>query len=470
MHTPFGSLPAVGLIALLTASTHGAALTLPKRVTPVSNALPAEWRYSGCYTDETNPRTLHADGYTDDSMTESTCITYCNGKGYSFAGIEYGRECYCDNRILDTGSLKADSECSFACPGSNSGSCGAGNRMSIFTNGKGLSAGPVVNPGFDNWKSLGCYTDSIGERTLEFPANVEGINSVARCAATCQQAGYAYAGLEYGQECYCGSSLRCPSAPTVASACNMACNGNAMEFCGGPNAMNVYHLGSEPVQACGVTVSATSSAAAAATTSSVAAASTTPTALCPKSHNTIYTDATGQKYTTHCGFDYGGGNLEVGDLASYDLCLQKCDTVANCGAVAWTGGDGRGFCYLKEATSELVSNANVIAAIRIPAVVSSSSVTSSSVMSSVSTSVSSLSSPASFSSVSSSAVRDTTSLPSVITPTITKGLGCPNPTPTAMVFGDNVYEYEWCMAYMGYDSQNFSPGSFEGKCFLLLMT
>jgi hypothetical protein len=57
----------------------------------------------------------------------------------------------------------------------------------------------------------------------------------------------------------------------------------------------------------------------------------------------------------------------------------------------------------------------------------------------------------------------TTAPPSIVTPTTTKGLGCPNPTPTAMVFGDNVYEYEWCMAYMGYDSQNFSPGSFEGK-------
>jgi hypothetical protein len=60
----------------------------------------------------------------------------------------------------------------------------------------------------------------------------------------------------------------------------------------------------------------------------------------------------------------------------------------------------------------------------------------------------------------------TTAPPSIVTPTTTKGLGCPNPTPTAMVFGDNVYEYEWCMAYMGYDSQNFSPGSFEGKYLL----
>lgn len=71
--------------------------------------------------------------------------------------------------------------------------------MNIFTNGKGLSAKPAVNPGFDNWMSLGCYTDSLGERTLDFRANVDGINTAVRCASACQQAGYTYAGMEYGQ-------------------------------------------------------------------------------------------------------------------------------------------------------------------------------------------------------------------------------------------------------------------------------
>lgn len=55
--------------------------------------------------------------------------------------------------------------------------------------------------------------------------------------------------------------------------------------------------------------------------------------------------------------------------------------------------------------------------------------------------------------------------PSTITPTpsSTRGLGCPNPTPTALTISGNIYSYEWCMAYMNYDSQNFSPGSFEGE-------
>lgn len=47
-------------------------------------------------------------------------------------------------------------------------------------------------------------------------------------------------------------------------------------------------------------------------------------------------------------------------------------------------------------------------------------------------------------------------------PTSTRGLGCPNPTPTAMTISGSIYNYEWCMAYMNYDSVNFNPGSFEG--------
>lgn len=308
--------------------------------------------------------------------------------------------------------------------------------MSIFTNGKGLSAGPVVNPGFDNWKSLGCYTDSISERTLEFPANVDGINSVSRCASACQQAGYTYAGMEYAGECYCGNSLRCPSAPTVASACNMACNGKPTEFCGGSNAMNVYQLGNDPLNACAVTSSSTSS-------SSAATPSATLPSLCPSSNNTVHTDATGQKYTTYCDYDYGGGVIQVGDLASFDLCLQECDTVNSCGAVAWTGGDGRGFCYLKEATAQLVPNVkNVMAAIRIPAVTSSSSSVASS---------------------SSSSTSSTITTPPVVVSTSSKGLGCANPTPTAFTISSKIYSYEWCMAYMQPGGYNFSPGSFEGK-------
>lgn len=95
MYTLFSHLPTLGLTLLLAADVHGAAFNLPKRDLVVNSALPSGWSYSGCYTDNTDPRTLHSDSYVDSAMTESSCINYCNGKGYPYAGIEYGVECYC---------------------------------------------------------------------------------------------------------------------------------------------------------------------------------------------------------------------------------------------------------------------------------------------------------------------------------------------------------------------------------------
>ena len=38
----------------------------------------------------------------------------------------------------------------------------------------------------------------------------------------------------------CGTAIGNGGAPIAASSCNMECSGNPSEFCGGPNALNVY--------------------------------------------------------------------------------------------------------------------------------------------------------------------------------------------------------------------------------------
>lgn len=43
-------------------------------------------------------------------------------------------------------------------------------------------------------------------------------------------------------ECYCGSNLQQYAALQTDGRCDMACNGNANETCGGPNGLNVYEL------------------------------------------------------------------------------------------------------------------------------------------------------------------------------------------------------------------------------------
>jgi len=59
-----------------------------------------------------------------------------------------------------------------------------------------------------------------------------------KCAAYCSK--YAFFGVEYGQECFCGNALLNNSRNQSASSCNVACPGNATELCGGGNRLNLY--------------------------------------------------------------------------------------------------------------------------------------------------------------------------------------------------------------------------------------
>lgn len=57
-----------------------------------------------------------------------------------------------------------------------------------------------------------------------------------------QALGYKMAGVEYGNECYCGSSYRNGTPPPVApvTQCNFACAGAPSLMCGGSWGIQLY--------------------------------------------------------------------------------------------------------------------------------------------------------------------------------------------------------------------------------------
>lgn len=154
---------------------------------PVERRAPAVipgYDYAGCYTEATSTRALGAASGSDNKMTINTCAAACSGSTYF--GVEYGRECYCGN-TLNAGSVLANpADCSFACPGDSSQSCGAGSRLSLYKRS---------TPAFT---SKGCYTEAIGQRALSDAAFYSDSITVSRCAAFC--ASYTFFGLEYGRE------------------------------------------------------------------------------------------------------------------------------------------------------------------------------------------------------------------------------------------------------------------------------
>lgn len=50
--------------------------------------------------------------------------------GYQYAGLEYGSECYCGNRIA--GARMKEEECNLDCKGEKGSLCGGVARLSVY--------------------------------------------------------------------------------------------------------------------------------------------------------------------------------------------------------------------------------------------------------------------------------------------------------------------------------------------------
>ncbi|CAM9243596.1 unnamed protein product [Phaeothamnion confervicola] len=101
---------------------------------------------------------------------------------------------------------------------------------------------PTPKPGGGGGGSAyeGCWTDRVGARAL--PHGVQAVTNsatpLATCIYRCRAGGYAYAGLEYYGECWCG--LHYDRYGRAAGACTTPCSGNPKVRCGGANALSVY--------------------------------------------------------------------------------------------------------------------------------------------------------------------------------------------------------------------------------------
>jgi hypothetical protein len=84
----------------------------------------------------------------------------------------------------------------------------------------------------------GCFAEPDGARALpQLYASTK--MTVELCHADCSMAGYRYAGLEYGVECWCGNAIAA-LAELDAGSCGAVCPGDSGETCGGSNALQLY--------------------------------------------------------------------------------------------------------------------------------------------------------------------------------------------------------------------------------------
>ena len=64
--------------------------------------------------------------------------------------------------------------------------------------------------------------------------------TIEMCLAACRSKGFAYSGLQWQIECYCGNEPTNGFEWAWPDKCNDRCAGNPIQICGGSSAMSVY--------------------------------------------------------------------------------------------------------------------------------------------------------------------------------------------------------------------------------------
>ncbi|KAF9737167.1 WSC domain-containing protein [Paraphaeosphaeria minitans] len=96
------------------------------------------WRYAGCASDSVGNRTLPF-YYPTSNLTIEKCIDLCTdpspgGTGFRYAGMEYGRECFCGDQLEAERAPKAGiyGGCRNTCQGNETQTCGGPNALSLY--------------------------------------------------------------------------------------------------------------------------------------------------------------------------------------------------------------------------------------------------------------------------------------------------------------------------------------------------
>jgi len=87
------------------------------------------YSFYSCYKD--SPRALSVVA-TSDSMSVDQCVKIAAAGGYTWAGTEYGRECWVGNSLAAGTGNATLSDCNMACKGMPGQLCGGPSRLSLY--------------------------------------------------------------------------------------------------------------------------------------------------------------------------------------------------------------------------------------------------------------------------------------------------------------------------------------------------
>ncbi|XP_010580404.1 PREDICTED: WSC domain-containing protein 2 [Haliaeetus leucocephalus] len=193
-------------------------------------------RYIGCYVDNTRRRTLRGVSFFDyKKMTVFRCQDNCAERGYLYAGLEFGAECYCGHKVQ--ASNASESECNMECKGERSNICGGVNRLSIYR----LELAQESARRYGSAIFRGCFRrpDNV---SVALPVSQLMLNmSVDKCVDFCTEKEYPLSALA-GITCRCGfpTTLFTLHEREDEQLCAQKCAGEEFESCGTAEYLLVY--------------------------------------------------------------------------------------------------------------------------------------------------------------------------------------------------------------------------------------
>ncbi|CAK3834219.1 Hypothetical predicted protein [Lecanosticta acicola] len=222
-------------------------------VSPPVALSPFPSNYVGCATDQQGGgRALTGPNVDWINMTTAVCASYCSSAsplGYQYYATEYGTQCFCGNAIAtpnfltNTTSTPNNSTCNMRCSGAGDELCGGSNALSVYQNTTYVA--PKIKTPIGKFLSKQCYTDpNTNGRALTGAYMTSPTLTEDSCVKYCLGKYFHYAGVEYGNECYCGNSINAASG-AVKTTCPVAnmmpCAGNGLQYCGGSALLTLYY-------------------------------------------------------------------------------------------------------------------------------------------------------------------------------------------------------------------------------------
>ena len=209
-----------------------------------SNALGAiatKLNHVGCFYNTSDMSILNK--HTDDKMTISLCHEKCKQFNEDYIILSSGDTCLCGSS-----QFEPTDDCSMLCAGDDEQTCGGEKSVDIYRTNDRRNDDKQID---DSNEYMDCFSDDEEERVMDYFTVIENLTP-AKCRLHCSSIRNSlYYALQHGKECFCGSSdVFSDYDKYGVGKCDVPCEGDSDETCGGFYAFDLYRFDDKSDKPC----------------------------------------------------------------------------------------------------------------------------------------------------------------------------------------------------------------------------